>query len=154
MKKEKKKSVGKPIIESLENQSLERGLKDLKNILRNAAEKKIELTYEVVLQILSVFKEKSYIVNKLFLSVNVNSAKILLTIPEKQHYEESFMTFFYTLSSDLEDLHSKNGFNLHVSAINESPDLNTELLQRDGYTEVLNVGNVTTAVQQGNRCST
>ena len=99
MKKEKKKSVGKPIIESLENQSLERGLKDLKNILRNAAEKKIELTYEVVLQILSVFKEKSYIVNKLFLSVNVNSAKILLTIPEKQHYEESFMTFFYTLSS-------------------------------------------------------
>ena len=93
----------------------------------------INATLDVVKQINNIFKEKKFIANKLFLSLNLESSKILFTVPEEQHYSEDFMNLFYTISSDLEGSYSKNSFALHILAMDESDNLNTELLKADGY---------------------
>lgn len=112
------------------------GEQEFKKRLKEAAIKKFEsqltCTLDVVKQISNVFKEKKFVANKVFLAINIDVSKILVTIPENQHYSKEFMNLFYPLASELEDTYSE--FQLYVSAIDESDKLNMNLLKSDGYT--------------------
>lgn len=114
------------------------GEQEFKRKVKEQVEKKLQnqiaSTSEVTKQISAVFKEKNYIANKLFLAINLDSSKILLTVPEDQHYKQDFMNLFYSLASDLESAYSKDDFCLSISAIDESENVNLSLLHSDGYT--------------------
>jgi hypothetical protein len=96
--------------------------------------KQIESTFDITKQLASVFKEKNYIANKLFIAINLGSSKILYSVPEDQHYKEDFMNLFYSLASELETSYSNEDFHLSISAIDESENINVNLLKSDGYT--------------------
>jgi hypothetical protein len=113
------------------------GEQEFKKKLKESFEKRvkfqIDTTLEVVKQLGSVLNEKGYNAHKLFLSINTTTSKILITIPEAQHYTDAFMNLFYPLASDLEETHSSADFSLQLSAIDESEFLNIDLLKSDGY---------------------
>jgi hypothetical protein len=119
------------------------GVEEFKRKIKEEAiarfNKQIESTLQIVNQLLSVFKNKPFELNKLFLAINTDSSKILLTLPSKQHNSDKFMNLFYPLTSDLEDTYSKKGFQLNIFAVDESDQLNLELLKCDGYNFCYNI---------------
>lgn len=102
------------------------------NVEKRMAEQN-KFTIEVVTQLFEIFKKNNYTIHKLYLSINIDCSKILLTVSEEQHYDQKFMNLFYPLASDLEDSYSKDGFQFHISALDESTNINVDLLKSDGY---------------------
>lgn len=113
----------------------EAGVENFKEKIQNDTKKRInnqiDSTLETVNQLISIFSEKKYSLHKLFLAINSDSSKILFTLPENEHYSDEFMNMFYPLTHELEQ--AAKGFHLNIYAIDETDNINTELLKCDGY---------------------
>ncbi|CAN5168902.1 hypothetical protein BH09BAC5_BH09BAC5_10140 [soil metagenome] len=129
------------IVDDAYRKGIERGIEkgkelgenSLKEAFRQKYFSKAKLVSEVLGKMLNGFSDNSFQPIRLFMSHSIAGSNLLLTIPEDIHHSEKFIAFAYTEALKLQTEYHKEGLNLDIGFIDESSNINLDLLKSDGF---------------------
>lgn len=82
-------------------------------------------------EILRVLNTRSISPKKLLVNHSINTSSILLTIEQSVFLNKDFIKFAYEAALEIQKKYSE--INLHISFMDDVPDLNIDLLKADGF---------------------
>lgn len=107
--------------------------KEMKIKVRERFYSNAKLVAEALNVLVGKLKEKEFQPQRLFLKHSYKESLLLLSIPEEIHYTDNFIDYAYVLTSQIQAEYKAKGLNFDVSFVDESIDLNTKLIESDGY---------------------
>lgn len=97
------------------------------------------LVVESITSLLAVLKENNFIPTKIFVSISVEEGKILFSIKEEEYITDHFGEIAYSSSAKTKLEYYDKGLNLQLGFLNDSKEINLDLIKSDGYDIAIDV---------------
>jgi len=111
----------------------EKMMEEMKAQMRNKYYDNAKMGSEALKNIMNALAQKDYIPCKLFVNNSTKGTTIILSITEAVYSTENFIDFAYSEALNLQAKHHEIGHNLKISFMNDSENLNLDLLKSDGF---------------------
>jgi len=113
---------------------MDKGTDHVHSQIREKFVSKGALLVNALEELINRLGEKKYAPSKVFIDHALQNSRILLTVSPDVHHAKEFISFAYSVVSDIEEKYDKsNNLLLTFSFVDEIEDLNTELIKADGY---------------------
>ncbi len=107
--------------------------KEVKQRVRNVYYEKSTLVNKALTEILSSIIGKGYSLNKLFVKHSIEESSIIISVSENTHDNADFINYSYNAISIIEQKYLDLGLNLDISFVDETVNLNLEVIKNDGF---------------------
>jgi hypothetical protein len=105
----------------------------VKEQIRAAFYKKANLFSEALVEATAELNNGGYTINKLFINHNLDESKAIIAIDAGVSLERTFIEYFYSKAHDIEEKYFSQKLSISISYIEDSTDINLDLLHSDGY---------------------